>query len=105
MDKMWTTTEVARYLHVTDRDVEHLVTEGRLTGYKVGGKFLRFRPDQVQALKGVVAARAQDDPSAPSVAEPLRTRVREFFYCYDLYLLSAALLVSVVVYLAASGRG
>ena len=103
MDKMWTTTEVARYLNVTDRDVEWLVTEGRLTGYKVGGKFLRFRPDQLQALKGAVAAREQADPALRPAAEPMRARVREFFYCYDLYLLSAVLLVSVVVYLLASG--
>ena len=109
MEKLWTTTEVARYLNVTDRDVERLVTEGKLTGYKLGGRFLRFRPDQVQALKGVVLSERSeskdDDPTRMPVAEPMRSRVREFFYLYDFYLLSAVLLISVVVYLVASGRG
>jgi len=50
-----------------------------------------------------VAAREQADPALRPAAEPMRARVREFFYCYDLYLLSAVLLVSVVVYLLASG--
>ena len=51
MEKLWTTGEVARYLGVNEVDVEHLVRQGRLTGYKLGGQFLRFRPDQVEALK------------------------------------------------------
>jgi excisionase family DNA binding protein len=105
MEKLWTTTEVAQYLNIADRDVELLVKEGKLTGYKLGGKFLRFRPDQVQALKGVVTPRVQDDPAGASAAEPVRSRVREFLYFYDFYILSSVLLVSVVVYLMASGRG
>ncbi len=101
MEKLWTMTEVARYLNITDRDVEGLVKEGKLTGYKLGGKFLRFRPDQVEALLGRVAPRAQDDPARAPSTEPARSRVREFFYFYDFYLLSAVLLASVVIYLIA----
>lgn len=101
MEKLWTTTEVAQYLSITDRDVEQLVKEGKLTGYKLGGQFLRFRPDQVATLRGVVIPRSQDDPARATTMEPARNRVREFLYFYDFYILSSVLLVTVVVYLIA----
>lgn len=102
MEKLWTTTEVAQYLNITDRDVEQLVKEGKLTGYKLGGTFLRFRPDQVATLRGAVVPRSQDDPARTSAIEPARSRVREFLYFYDFYILSSALLISIVIYLIAS---
>lgn len=103
MEKLWTTAEVARFLGVTETDVEGLVKQGRLTGYKLGGEFLRFRPDQVQTLK-------QAAPAIPAAAapdgqpqEPWRASVGDFLYFYDFYLVSAFCLAIVVVYLIAAG--
>jgi excisionase family DNA binding protein len=103
MEKLWTTVEVARRLNVTEDDVEQLVREGRLTGYRLGGRFLRFRPDEVDALKRTVPPRpraARPDRSGP---QPWSALVREFVYGYDFYLVSAALLAVLVLYLIASG--
>ncbi len=57
MEKLWTTAEAAQYLGITEVDVEQLVREGKLTGYKLGGQFLRFRPNQVEELKGAIRFR------------------------------------------------
>ena len=99
MEKLWTTTEVARFLAVSEEDVSRFVKEGRLTGYKLAGQFLRFKPEQVQALKGrgLSASRVQ----AVAAAAPTRwmERVRNFVYFYDFYLLSFLLLTAVVLYL------
>ena len=98
MEKLWTTSEVARFLGITEDDVEHLVRDGALTAYKLGGQFLRFRPDQVEALKGRVARRpvqAVAARSRPTWAD----RCREFVYFYDFYLVSAVLLAGLVLYL------
>ena len=99
MEKLWTTTEVARFLAVPEEDVLRLVKEGRLTGYKLAGQFLRFKPEQVQALKGRTGPIAR----AQAVAVPLPAtwfeRVRNFVYFYDFYLLSFLLLTAVVLYL------
>ena len=97
MEKLWTTTEVARFLAVSEDDVSRLVKEGRLTGYKLAGQFLRFKPEQVQALKG----RELSTSRAQAVAAPTRwiERVRNFVYFYDFYLLSFLLLTAVVLYL------
>lgn len=100
MEKLWTKDEVARYLGVGEPDVEALVQHGALTAYKLGGQFVRFRPEQVQGLKG----RIQPGPAAPRRRRGQRPwqHVRDFIYFYDFYLVSATCLAVLVVYLIAS---
>lgn len=102
MEKLWTTAEVARYLGINEVDVEQLVREGQLTGYKLGGKFLRFRPSQVEALKGTIRFRPNPGRSRSAARPSWAGRTREFLYFYDFYVVSAALLALLVVYLIAS---
>ena len=111
MEKLWTTTEVASFLQVKEADVEQFVKQGKLTGYKLGGQFLRFRPDQVKALKDVHAASqaaAVQMPFSQALPAGMRkdgfaAQLRDFFYFYDFYLISALLLAILVIYLVASG--
>ena len=102
MEKLWTTSEVARFLGVNDIDVEQLVQQGKLTGYKLGGEFLRFRPDQVKALKTTMRFRRSTTVSAIPSNMSWPQQVRDFFYFYDFYLVSASLLAVLVVYLIAT---
>ena len=105
MEKLWTTAEAAQHLGIAESDVEQLVKEGKLTGYKLGGRFLRFRPDQVKDLKSVVQPRAEGASAVAAVpASRWRERVRDFFYFYDLYLLSGALLIGLALYLVSSAK-
>lgn len=104
MEKLWTTREAAQVLGITERDIEQLVREGKLTGYKLGGEFLRFRPSQVESLKGQVAFRRQAGRPASSEARGVwRHRVSDFLYFHDFYIVSSALLAVLVIYLVASG--
>lgn len=103
MEKLWTTAEVARYLAINEADVERLVQEGKLTCYKLGGKFVRFRPDQVKGVKPAVTPRAPEMLAAAPRIPVWQTRLREFLYFYDFYILSFALLAGVIIYLVWSG--
>src|SRR3990167_9322941 len=101
MEKLWTTAEVAEFLGVHEVDVEGLVRQGKLTGYKLGGQFLRFRPDQVETLK-------RTSRFLPATAAAIRRdgwwiQAREFLYFYDFYFVSATFLALLVAYLIASG--
>ena len=99
MEKLWTSAEAASCLRITNLDVEELVRQGQLTGYKLGGQFLRFRPEQVEALKGTMHFRPQ--VGRPTI-RPRRTwhgQARDFLYFYDFYLVSAVCLAALVVYL------
>jgi excisionase family DNA binding protein len=102
MEKLWTIVEVARCLGVTEDDVKQLVRQGQLTGYKLGGQFLRFRPDQVEALKGHVAAPPPASAASTSSSPSWATRLRDALYFYDFYLVSGGLLVVLSVYLVIS---
>ena len=112
MEKLWTTTETAQYLGLTESELGQLVQEGKLTGYKLGGKFLRFRPDQVKALKPTLRVRQAKAPprlshlperAGPGERPSWQAHLHEFVYFYDLYLVSGAMLVMLVIYLVASG--
>ena len=102
MEKLWTTAEVARFLGVNEVDVEQLVQQGKLTGYKLGGQFLRFRPDQVEKLKGALRFRLSTTKPAAR-KDPWITQVRDFVYFFDFYIASASLLAVLVIYLIVSG--
>ncbi len=99
MEKLWTTSEVAKFLRINEVDVEELVRQGKLTGYKLGGKFLRFRPDQVEELKSQIRFRPGSSRPAPGRNESWFSQCREFIYFYDFYVVSASLLVLLLVYL------
>ena len=103
MEKLWTTGEVAQCLGITDVDVEELVRQGKLPGYRLGGQFLRFRPNQVEALKGQVRFRPLPGKRSALRSQPWWYRARDFLYFYDFYLVSAAFLAVLVIYLIAAG--
>jgi excisionase family DNA binding protein len=103
MEKLWTTAEAAQCLGITEVDVEELVRQGTLTGYKLGGKFLRFRPSQVEQLKGAMRFRPQVRRRRFSRPGTWASGIRDFLYFYDFYLVSAVLVAALVVYLIASG--
>ena len=102
MEKLWTTAEAAQCLGLQELDVEQLVVQGKLTGYKLGGQFLRFRPDQVKALKGQLAIRP-NPKAGRRRPEAWPRQLQDFVYFYDFYIISAGLLTVLVVYLVVSG--
>ncbi len=110
-EKLLTTEQVAAQLGIAVADVEQLVLEGRLIAYRLGGKYLRFRPDQV--ARAHAALRAPATPaSTPTVpvadlsvfvsasADELPytwpERVRDFIYFNDFYLIAVGLFLLVL---------
>ena len=102
MQKLWTTNEVAQFLNITEADVEQLVQQGKLTGYKLGGQFLRFRPEQVEGLKKTQTVTSTAGKPVWRHHEAWPQHARDFFYFYDFYLISACCLAVLVIYLIAS---
>lgn len=82
-EKLLTAAEVAKYLSIPEKEVDRLVADGRLTGYKIGGTFLRFKPEQVEALRRIY----------PWDKGRVTDRLADFFYFNDFYILSAVLVL------------
>ena len=102
MEKLWTTAEAAQFLGINDVDVEELVRQGTLTGYRLGGKFLRFRPDQVTTLKGQLRGRPNTNTVIARRGGSWFDTLQDFLYFNDFYIISASCLAVLVVYLIAS---
>lgn len=115
MEKLLTLEEVTVYLGLPEEQVVRLVEAKRLPAYKVGGSFLRFRKDQVDAAwvlieKGLAAKTAQAAPAgstAPAGEAALalapealrREQWQEWLYASDFYLACGALLVVMLLLL------
>ena len=95
--------DAARYLGLSERDVEQLVREGRLKAQTLGGRFVRFDPEQVKQLKPALPVPAH--PAVASKALPVAwlDRAVDFLYFYDFYLISFLFLMGVAVYLMSTG--
>jgi len=55
--------EVAAYLGVSEEEVKRLVDIGEMPAYKIGDSFLRFRKEQVDAVKSEVSDVEKADPN------------------------------------------
>ena len=54
--------EVAAYLGVSEEEVKRLVDIGEMPAYKIGDSFLRFRKEQVDAVKSEISDVEKADP-------------------------------------------
>jgi excisionase family DNA binding protein len=118
--------EVADYLGVSEEEVKRLVDIGELPAYKIGDSFLRFRKEQVDAVKTEVNDVEKKDPSRVEIKldgegrpthpytqlekeikrkEPVARqydytaaeKTRDFFYYNDFYILSAAIIAVLLL--------
>lgn len=124
-EKLMTIREVAEYLEITEEEVKRLVDEGEIMAYKIGGSFLRFRKEQIDAVKVEIEeveareperAKIVHDPKArqahvysdlereikkkePAVRKYDYTaleRVRDFFYFNDFYIVSFVIIGALI---------
>lgn len=119
-EKLLTIKEVAEYLKLSEDEVKRLVDMGEIPAYKIGDSFLRFRKEQIDAIRSEIrefetdSARAATIPSAgPAQAHPytdlereiklkspvtmqydytFAERIRDFFYFHDFYIICFAII-------------
>ncbi|MBN1586203.1 MAG: helix-turn-helix domain-containing protein [Candidatus Omnitrophica bacterium] len=108
--KLLTEEEAAALLEIGVAQLRAMVEEGKLPAYQIGGTFLRFRRDQVEALKepsepqGETSEEGAVDSdvfgSEDSEAQPnqstLLDRVLDLVYFNDFYLVSVVLILALL---------
>ncbi|MFA6320996.1 MAG: helix-turn-helix domain-containing protein [Candidatus Omnitrophota bacterium] len=126
-EKLLSIKEVADYLKIPEEEVKRLVDVGEIPAYKIGDTFLRFRKEQIDAIKSEIAEVEEKEPEhlkpvldlkgKPAHTytkiereikrrEPLTRqydytiteRVKDFFYFNDFYIISFVL-IAVLMYL------
>lgn len=86
MDNLLSREEVHRFLEIEEDRFERLITQGKLHAYKVGGTYLRFRKDEVLALKQELYSGKKNRLSVPWFV-----RVSNFWRFNNFYILSLLL--------------
>lgn len=126
-EKLLSIREVADYLKISEEEVKRLVDIGEIPAYKIGGTFLRFRKEHIDAIKEEIEAVEEmlSEPAAPALDEhgkpthhlteleieikarepsvrqydysPIE-KVKDFIYFYDFYVLSF-IVIGVLLFL------
>lgn len=118
--------EVADYLGVSEEEVKRLVDMGEVPAYKIGDSFLRFRKEQIDAVKAEIGDVEKKDPDRVKIKldskgkpthpytdleknikrkEPVTRqydytvmeKLRDFFYYNDFYILSAVIVAVLLI--------
>jgi len=109
-EKLLTTKEVAYLLRISEDEVKRLVDVGEIPAYKIGGKFLRFRKEQIEAIRDeifeVEAAQRSGSSSAAAIVIAPRERfdytfterIGDFFYFNDFYIVSF-IIIGILLYI------
>ena len=126
-EKLLTIAEVAEYLEVSEEEVKRLVDIGEIPAYRIGDTFLRFRREQIDAVREDVLEIEDTDPvhskpfldasghpthpytdmekntkrAVPATRQYDYTfveRVSDFFYFNDFYIASFAV-IGLLMYL------
>ena len=90
-----TEEEVKSYLKVDSPEIEQLIRRGKLTAYRVGGSFVRYRKDEVIAIRSGRKFRLPDQ-----FEQSWFDKVRDFLSFYSLYILLSILVVLLAIYFA-----
>jgi excisionase family DNA binding protein len=114
-EKLMTLRELCEYLKAPEERVISLVEEKSLPAYKIGGELLRFRKEQIDAMRSEIDARikeADDKVPGAGISDPVkRPRIsgkagagntfseslQDFLYFNDFYILSAALIIVLLI--------
>ena len=91
-DKLLTIREVSQELGITEGEVIDLAEQGTIPAYKIGGVYLRFKPEHVKEAKKKISKSVQVE-NRVGVVEKLQ----DFFYFNDFYF--AAFLIIILMIL------
>jgi len=116
-EKLLTKKEAARYLNISEKELENFVAKGRLSAYKIGGAFVRFKREHLDAVRRKPSARQlrpKDKAGfkkAPPATRPVRTqrfqdigfseRVLDFVYFHDFYIISFLIVIALLIVIVA----
>ena len=110
-EKLITLKEASEILGISEESVSALVEKGELPAYRIGGRFLRFRKEQIEAIQKEIPHKAAQKTSKRDVKDIERERLylartqspvdklADFFYFNDFYIVSATLIALILFFI------
>jgi len=87
-EKLLTIREVSLMLGLTEKQIMDLAENGSIPAYKVGGVYLRFKPEQVEEFRKKNKQHIQH-----SQKYFLKDRILDFYYFNDFYIFSIIIIL------------
>lgn len=95
-DRLLNLSEAAKFLEVSEENLQRLAEEGKVSAYKIGGVFLRFKPEHLRlskpCIKNEIESLSLDPPKQKITFENEKIsflgKIREFWYFYDFYVVT-----------------
>ena len=114
-EKLLTLRELSEYLRVSEERIISLVDKKVISAYRIGGELLRFRREQIEAIRSEIDSRVSDsdrlavsetrkkvqerhketDSTRGSAA--FRDKLSDFLYFNDFYIASGVLIVFLLI--------
>lgn len=112
-EKLLTLKELSAYVGITEKKILELVDREIISAYHVGGEFLRFRKDQINAIREEIEAivsekdRITIDSARAKIREERRLavgevrnslldRILDFFHFYDFYIITSLVIAGLL---------
>jgi len=113
-EKLFTIDELSEYLGISEEKIHSLVDEGVICAYNIGGEFLRFRKEQIDAIQSEITplVKESDKIAISDVRAKVKERhnmlkyrdgvsfsqwISDFLYFYDFYIVSSLIIASLLV--------
>ena len=93
MNNMLSLEEVKNFLEIDDPQLEKYLKQGKLSAYKIGGTYLRFRKEEVLNLRSELLPRKFKLPAHPSIF----SKVGDFWRFNNFYILSLLLVIALIL--------
>jgi len=108
-EKFLSLDELTKYLHISEGEIRALVQERVIPAYRIGGSFLRFRKEQIDAIRDEIQRRMPYISPTYKVkvdigkkvvnvesTESMTDKVADFIYYNDFYIVSALIVTSML---------
>lgn len=94
-ERLLTVRDVASILGISEKEVLDLAESAKLPAYKVGGVYLRFKPEQVEAFRK--SSKSHLSKTDIKQKYSFKDKVSDFFYFNDFYILSILIILLILI--------
>ncbi len=91
-EKLLTTREVSRILGIPEGEIINLSGSKLIPHFKVGGKFLRFRREDIVKIKPAIKKKYH----LPLENNQRAEKIKDFLYFNDFYIISSAIILVLI---------
>lgn len=95
MKRFLTSKEAAHYLGLKEDELHDLVDKGKISSYKIGGIYTRFKVDDLNYYRRKIPRKARAKKEGGGFSD----NVKDFFYFNDFYIFSIVAIIVILYFI------